>query len=150
MQQRSTGTKNFLDYSMHQNKAEKLRSRHGCNSNQNGQKRAKLYRNEYFPNSRLSNCHSTLSQNSLGNFSNTIQSVNLISKKQFSRNEKESGKAKKEIFRIEDKKKTDDRERVKEEQVTETKFHRTYKTRSGALADRHLKVGKKILPLHEQ
>ena len=71
-----------------------------------------------------------MSQNSVGNFSNTIQSVNFISKKQLSRNEKESGKARKEIFRIEDKRRTDNRERVKEEQVTETKFHWTCKTRS--------------------
>ena len=123
----------FLDYSMHQNEAEKMRPRHGRKSNQNGQTRAKLDRNENFPISRLSNFRTTLSQNSLGNFSNTIQSINLMSKKQFSRNEMESGNAKKKIIRIEDKKRTDDRERGKNEQVTETTFHRTCKIRSGAL-----------------
>ena len=45
----------------------------------------------------------------------------------------ESGKSKKKIVRIEDVKTQDDHEKITEEQVTETKFHRTRQIGRGAL-----------------
>ena len=70
----------FLEKSKRQNETDNMKSRRGCYSNQDGQKRAKLVRNENMINSRLSNFHNTLSQNSLLNFFYTIQSVDTIEK----------------------------------------------------------------------
>ena len=55
----------------------RIKNTHGCCSNQNGPKRAKLNRNKNFPNSRLSK----LQQNSFCKFSCSIQSVNSIKQK---------------------------------------------------------------------
>ena len=66
----------FLKFSKHQNGTDNMKSRHSCYSNQKGQQRAKLDRNENVPSSRLSNFQGTLPQNSSISLSQTIQSEN--------------------------------------------------------------------------
>ena len=128
-----------------------MKSRQSCYSNQNGQKRAKLDRNEDVHNSRLSNFHNTLPQNSLGNFSSTIQSVNLISKKkQISSNEMSSGKAKKKIEGNEDKKVNRRQRKIYRGRVQKRCFIGPARQGGELWKDRDLKVWKRIMPLHEQ
>ena len=73
---------NFLEHSQqHKAEKQKTKSRHGCYSNQNSQKRAKLDRNDNRSVSRLANLNNALARNTLVNFSTKIQSVNLVKKK---------------------------------------------------------------------
>ena len=83
--------------------------------------------------SRISTANDALKGNTLVNLTNTIQSVNSIQKENFNTEEMESGKSKKKIVRIEDCRTQDDVEKITEDEVTETTFHRTCRIRRGAL-----------------
>ena len=110
-----------------------MKSRQGCYSNQKVRKRTKLDRNENDFGSRFSTANNALKRNILVNFTNAIQSVNLIQNENFDIKSMESENSKKKIVRVEDCKAQEEDDKITEEEVTETTFDRTCRIRRGAL-----------------
>ena len=124
----------FLEHSQQQKvTSEVTKYRHGCYSNLKFQKRTKLDRNKNGFGSQFSTVNNALKRNTLVNLTNTIKLVNLIQKVNFNTKAMESGKLKIKIVRIEDCKTQEDNDKITEEEVTETTFHRTCRIRRGAL-----------------
>ena len=76
-----------------------------------------------------------LNQNTFVNFNRAVQSVNLVKNSKQISEEMEDGKMKKKTVRIGDCRTQEESDKLTEEEITETTFHRTCRIRRGTLED---------------
>ena len=123
-----------LEHSQKQKREDKLsKSKHGCHSNKKVKNSTKLYWNENNCNSNFLPINNALNQNTFVNFTRAVQSVNLIQNSKQISEEMESEKTKKKAVRIGDCRTQEESDKLTEEEITETTFHRTYRIRRGTL-----------------
>ena len=123
-----------LEYSQKQKKEDKSsKFRHGCHSNKTVKNRAKLDRNENGCNSNFLPINNVLNPNTFVKFTRAVQSVNLMQNSKQVSEEMEDGKMKKKTVRIGDCRTQEESDRLTEEEITETTFHRTCRIRRGTL-----------------
>ena len=124
----------LLEHSQKQKREDKLlKSRHGCHSNKTVKNRTKLDRNDNDSDSNFLPIKNSLNQNTFVNFTRAVQSVNLIFKKDEISTAMESEKTTKKMVRIKGCRTQEEREKLTEEEITETTFHRTCRIRRGTL-----------------
>ena len=117
-----------LEHSQKQKREDKLsKSRHGCHSNKTVKNRTKLDWNENYCNSNFLPMNNALNQNTFVNFPRAVQSVNLI------QNSKQNRKMRKKTVLIGDCRTQEESNKLTEEEITETTFHRTRRIRRGTL-----------------
>ena len=115
---------NLLEHSQKQKREDKLlNSRHGCHSNKTVKNRTKLDRNENSSDSNVLPINNALNQNTFVNCTRAVESVNLIHYKDKIPTAMESEKTKKKMVRIEDCRTQEERDKLTEEEITETTFY---------------------------
>ena len=127
-------SKKVLEYSQKHKREDKLsKSRRGCHSNKTVKNRTKLDRNENGCKSHFLPINNVLNPNTFVKFTRAVQSVNLIQKSKQVSEEMEDGKMKKKTVRIGDCRTQEESDKLTEEEITETTFHRTCRIRRGTL-----------------
>ena len=123
-----------LEYSQKQKREDKLsKSRRGCHCNKTVENRTKLDRNENGCNSNFLPIDNVLNPNTFVKFTRAVQSVNLIKNTKRVSEKMEDGKMKKKTVRIGDCRTQEESDKLTEEEITETTFHRTCRIRRGTL-----------------